>query len=330
MDDVLTSDNIHLSRLKNPPAEVDFSSAVDCTQTLAEQTAGYVANSLARNTRRAYLSDLVQFEAWGGSIPAKDALVAAYLTAHAEKLSAATLTRRIASISKAHAASGFPNPTRSEIVRSTLRGIKRRHGKPQREAKPLLRDELFATLEAMADATLKDVRDRALLLVGFAGAFRRAELVAIDLQAVEFVPLGAVITIERSKTDQIGSGRKVGIPLGQTRHCPVRALETWISRSGYREGAVFRPIDKHGNSAQQRLSSGAVAKIVKCRVAHIGLDPARYSGHSLRAGFVTSAAQANVPSFKIRSQTGHASDAMLNRYIRDGKLFSDNAAAALL
>ena len=256
-------------------------------------------------------------------------MVASYLAAHAETLSVATLVRRLASISKAHEARGVANPVRHELVKATLRGIKRRRGTAQREAKPLLKDDLFAVLDAMGD-TPKDARDRALLLVGFAGGFRRSELVAIDLGAIEFVRQGAIITIPRSKTDQLGAGRKVGIPIGRTRHCPVAALEAWIARAGLTEGAVFRPIDRHGRIEDARLSGEAVSLVIKERVAAAGIDPARYSGHSLRAGLATSAAQAGVSTFKIRAQTGHASDAMLSRYVRDGQLFADNAAGALL
>ena len=328
MADDLTSDNPLLSRPKNAPlAEQIF--AVDCKLDLPDRVAGYVADSLADNTRRAYLSDLAHFEGWGGGVPATDTVVASYLAAHAETLSVATLVRRLASISKAHEAQGVANPIRHELVKSTLRGIKRRRGTAQREAKPLLKDDLFAVLDAMGD-TSKDARDRALLLVGFAGGFRRSELVAIDINAIEFVRQGAIITIRRSKTDQLGAGRKVGIPNGPTRYCPVAALEAWIAKAALTEGAVFRPIDRHGRIEDVRLSGEAVSLVIKERVAAAGLDPARYSGHSLRAGLATSAAQAGVSTFKIRAQTGHASDAMLSRYVRDGQLFTDNAAGALL
>jgi integrase len=325
----LTSDNPYLSRPKTDPFSPSPASAVDCTSCLAEQVAGYVADSLAANTRRAYLSDLAHFEGWGGRIPADDTLVASYLAAHAETLSVATLVRRLSSISKAHAARGLTNPVRAELVRSTLRGIRRRRGSAQREAKPLLKDDLFAVLDAMGD-TLKDARDRALLLIGFAGGFRRSELVAIDIGAVEFVRQGLIVTVQRSKTDQLGTGRKVGIPLGRTRYCPVAALEGWNARAGLSAGPVFHPLSRHGQVIETRLSGEAVSLVIKERVAVAGIDPAGYSGHSLRAGLATSAAQAGVSTFKIKAQTGHASDAMLSRYVRDGELFADNAAGALL
>lgn len=329
MSDVLTRDKAQLSRLTPDSATVGRARAVDCTIAVTEQVAGYVAESLSANSRRAYLSDLAQFGVWGGTIPCGDAVVASYLAAHAEILSAATLVRRLASISKGHAAKGFPTPTRSELVRATLRGIRRRLGSARNEAKPLMRDDLFRILDAMGNG-LSDVRDRALLLVGFAGGFRRSELVAIDVDAVDFVRQGAVITIRRSKTDQTAEGRKVGIPLGRTQHCPVTALATWIARAGITDGPVYRPINRHGCVAGSALSGEAVSLIVKKRLVAACIPVEGYSGHSLRAGLATSAAQAGVSALKIKAQTGHASDTMLNRYIRNGQLFADNAAGALL
>jgi integrase len=188
---------------------------------------------------------------------------------------------------------------------------------------------LFLVLDAMGDG-VKNARDRALLLIGFAGGFRRSELVGLDLADIEHVRQGVVITLRRSKTDQEGAGRKIGIPHGRTRHCPVIALDNWISVSGIVHGPVFRPVDRHGRAATERLSGEAVSLTVKERVAAAGIDPSGFSGHSLRAGFATSATQAGASSTKIRAQTGHASDAMLARYVRDVELFTGNAAGLLL
>jgi integrase len=296
---------------------------------ILDEVAALVEASIANNTRRAYRSDLTHFEAWGGTLPAEPALMASYLAAHAETLSVATLVRRIATISKAHEARGLPNPCRSEIVRATLRGIKRTRGIAQREAKPLLREDLFRVLDFIGDG-VKDVRDRALLLIGFAGGFRRSEIVGLDCDDIERVRQGFIVTLRRSKTDQEGAGRKVGIPFGRTRHCPVLALDGWLAASGLEAGAVFRPVDRHGRVGSERLSGEAVSLIIRERVAAANIDPTGFSGHSLRSGFATSAVQSGVSTLKIRSQTGHASDAMLARYVRDGELFVDNAAGALL
>ncbi len=314
-------------------ARVDATSrAVNCTRTsdsVPDDVAALVEASIADNTRRAYRSDLAHFAAWGGQMPADPALVASYLAAHAETLSVATLVRRIATISKAHEARGLPNPCRSEFVRATLRGIKRTRGVAQRAAKPLLREDLFRVLDTIGEG-MKDTRDRALLLIGFAGGFRRSEIVGLDCDDIERVRQGLIVTLIRSKTDQEGAGRKVGIPFGRTRHCPVLALEQWLAVSGIKTGPVFRPVGRHGHIAAQRLSGEAVSVNVKEQVAMANIDPTGYSGHSLRAGFATSAVQAGVSTLKIRSQTGHASEVMLARYVRDGELFLDNAAGALL
>jgi integrase len=209
-----------------------------------------------------------------------------------------------------------------EVVKATLRGLKRSKGTAQRQ-------DLFVVLEAMG-SRLKDVRDRAVLLLGFAGGFRRCELVGLNYEDVVLVRQGLEITLRRSKTDQTGAGRKIGIPHGRGTRCPVVALEQWLSASGISEGALFKPIDRHQRVGQKRLSGEAVCLVVRERVQEAGINPRGYSGHSLRAGLATSAAQAGVSSWKIRQQTGHASDAMLARYIRDGELFTNNAAGALL
>jgi len=177
---------------------------------------------------------------------------------------------------------------------------------------------------------LKDHRDRALLLIGFAGAFRRSELVGIAVADIERVPQGIVITLPRSKTDQDGQGRKVAIPFGRTRHCPVKALDLWLTEAGICVGPVFRPVTRHDHLGEGALTAEAVSLILRVRLESAGYDPEGFSGHSLRAGLATSAAQAGVPTHRIRAQTGHASDTMLARYIRDGELFTGNAAGAVL
>jgi integrase len=325
---VLTPDNLLLSRPKNAvnPAAGPF--AVDC-KTAPERIADFVRESLAPNTRVAYLADLVHFENWGGRIPAEPETVAAYLATHADALSVATLNRRLAALAKVHRSYGMANPTSSELVKSVLRGLKRVKGTAQRQATPLLKEDLILALDATGDG-LRDLRDRALLLIGFAGGFRRSELVSLHVCDLEPVRQGIVITLRRSKTDQDGAGRKIGIPHARGRWCPVAALGVWLTESGTAEGALFRRIDRHHRIGAKPLSGEAVGLIVRERLQAARIDPEGYSGHSLRAGLATSAAQAGVPSWKIRQQTGHASEAMLARYIRDGELFVDNVAGALL
>lgn len=310
----LTSDNTLLSDPKN---------------CLSEEVRGYVKDAISPNTRRAYKSDLAHFENWGGTIPASKEMVATYLADHATSLAIATLQRRLASISIAHSALGKESPTSSKLVQTTMRGIRKRHGKPQRQAKPLLVEDLFRIMPLLGDG-IKDTRDNALLLIGFGGGFRRSELVGLDVQDIETVRQGLIISISRSKTDQIGEGRKIGIPFARGAYCPVLAIEKWLSRSNIVEGPLFRPVTRHDEIGANRLSNESVSRIVKQHASSVGLDPIHYSGHSLRAGLATSAAQAGVSTIAIRQQTGHKSDAMLNRYVRDGELFNINAARFLL
>ena len=303
--------------------------ALQVSDRSPDLVAQFVRDSLAANTRRAYRFDLQHFEEWGGRIPCDAHVLASYLAENAGRLAVATLVRRVAAITRAHEALNYTSPARSDLVRATLRGIRRQFGVRQQEAKPLLRDDLFRVLDAIGDG-MKDARDRALLLVGFAGGLRRSEIVGLNAADIETVRQGLIIHLRRSKTDQEGAGRKIGIPFGRTRFCPVTALQQWRERSGVTEGPIFRPVDRHGRMAPERLSAEAVSSIIKERVGAAGFDESGYSGHSLRAGFATSAAQAGISSWRIRQQTGHASDAMLSRYIRDGELFIDNAAGALL
>jgi integrase len=198
--------------------------AVTCTLEPGDAVRAYVEAGIAPATRRAYKADLEHFRAWGGDIPTTDIQLAAYLAEQATTLKVATLIRRLAAISIAHKAQRLPSPVSSPLVRATMRGVRREHGTAQRQAAPLLREDLFVVLGDMGDR-LKDLRDRALLLVGFAGGLRRSELAAINLNDFQRVREGIVLTIRRSKTDQDGVGRKIGIPFGRTVHCPVRALE---------------------------------------------------------------------------------------------------------
>jgi integrase len=294
----------------------------DCVRDLIE-------HSVSDNTRISYESDLKHFTAWGGILPASPAMIASYIAAYAGILAVATITRRVATLSKAHQAMGEQNPCHAALIKATLRGLRRKQGTAQKQAKPLLKEQLFAILDPIGDS-VKDVRDRALLLLGFAGGFRRSELVGLDVADIEIVRQGIIITLRHSKTDQEGAGRKIGIPHGLTKHCPVAAVTAWLSRSNITGGPVFSPVTRYGYLQPVRLSGDAVSEVIRERLAAIGINPEGYSGHSLRAGFATSAAQVGVSTLKIRAQTGHASDAMLSRYVRDGELFVGNAASALL
>ena len=193
----LTRDNPHLSRPTMAILKPSEKFAINCNPMVSD----YVRGSISANTRRAYRSDLAHFQEWGGVVPATDEMIAEYLADHAGELSVSTLMRRLASIAKAHAAQGLGNPTRSILVQSTMKGIKRAYTTLQKQAKPLLVTDLITIMASLTDST-KDMRDKALLLVGFAGGFRRSELVAIDYADLEWVRQGVVILIRRSKTDQ--------------------------------------------------------------------------------------------------------------------------------
>ena len=296
--------------------------------TLSLDVSDYLRASLSDNSRRAYRSDLSQFLAWGGTIPASPAMIAGYLAGHAGLHAIATLARRLVSIGKAHTAQGLPSPTDSELVRATLRGIRHTHGSAQRQVAPAIKEDVLLMVAGLGG--IKGVRDRALLLIGFAGAFRRSELVSLTVADIEQAKQGLIVQLRFSKTDQEGRGRKVAIPYARGSVCPVLAYQQWLEVAKITEGAIFRGVNRHGHISDAAITAQAVALVVKERAQAVGLDSAKYAGHSLRSGLVTSAAKLGVSSWKIREQTGHKSDAMLARYIRDANIFVDNAAGAVL
>lgn len=287
----------------------------------------YLQASLSENTRRAYSNDIQHFLQWGGRIPATPECVASYLAIYAEQLSLATLSRRVVAIGKAHTVKRLPSPTHSELVKATLRGIRRIYGCSQRRVKPTLLLDVQRMVKGLL--ATKGLRDKALLLIGFAGAFRRSELVSIHVEDLQFVEEGLVIHLRRSKTDQIGEGREVAIPFVRGKYCPVKATKDWLAHSGIKSGSLFRRIDRYRHVMKQGLTAQSVALIVKQRAEATGLDAQHYSGHSLRAGFVTSAAIRGVSGWKIRQQTRLKSEAVMQRYIRDSHLFTDNAVGMI-
>ena len=283
----------------------------------------YVTAAFAANTLRAYHSDLAHFRAWGGRIPATPASVAKYLASQAGSLSAATLSRRVVAISHAHQQRNLPSPTMHPLVRSTMKGIRRLHRRPVRQVDALRKADVIAMVKhALGD--LQGLRDAALLLLGFAGAFRRSELVGLDVSDLEISEAGTLVHLRHSKTDQEGLGRDVALPRQRGRFCPTRILERWLASSAIEEGPVFRRMLSTGEVSAHRLSAQSVGLIVKRRVGEIGLDAARFSGHSLRAGFVTTAAERGVSTTWIRQQTGHKSDEMTQRYVRRSSMFRNN------
>jgi site-specific recombinase XerD len=292
---------------------------------------GFARAEKAENTRRAYRSDFALFEAWCRAhrvkaLPARPETVAAFIATEAQRTKASTIQRRMAAIRYAHRLSGHTSPTDDERVKATERGIRRTLGTAATQKAPATRETLLAML-AFKDRTIADLRDRALLLIGFAGALRRSELVALDVGDVAITRDGLRILIRRSKTRQ--DGATIAIARGK-RACPVRALRTWLRAAGINRGPLFRRVSKAGRVLPSRLTAQSVALIVKARAAHAGLDAAQFSAHSLRAGFLTSASKRGASIFKMMDVSRHRSVQALKGYIRDRELFADHAGRGML
>jgi site-specific recombinase XerD len=305
-------------------------------EDLAGQAHGFMEAAKAPNSRRAYRSDWRHFESWCrshglASLPAMPETVALYLTALASDHKPATLQRKLTSITKAHQAAGCPTPAsmQNAVVSETFKGIRRSLGTAQPGKEPLLTPDILKMLEVLDDGLL-GCRDRALLLVGFAGGFRRSELVNLDLDDVTETADGLVIRVRRSKTDPEAKGTSVALPYGSTAAtCPVRSYCAWIAASAIQAGPVFRAVDRHGRISEGRMNAGSVARLIKRAAEGAGLDPASYAGHSLRAGFATQAFLNGAAEVSIMRQTRHKSLTTLRKYIRDRSLFRDNPAAKL-
>jgi site-specific recombinase XerD len=304
--------------------------------SVGDPARAYVAASKAPATIRAYRSDLRHFEAWceahaRPSLPAASETVADYIAALADAgISAATITRRLSAISQGHRMAGHESPTQTQLVRMTAAGIRRTLGTAPRQARPILVADLRAMVEALPDS-LRGLRDRALLLVGFTGGLRRSELVGLDVEDVSEEAEGLRIKLKHSKTDQEGAGREIGIVRG--RHPltdPIAALADWREAAGIETGPIFREVDRGDRVGSGRLSDRAVARIVKAAAYRVGLDPLVMSGHSLRSGLATSAAAAGASERMIMRTTGHRSEAMVRRYIRAGSIFTEAASRVLV
>lgn len=311
------------------------SSGLAGRQALVDAARRYAAASKAPNTLRAYRSDLRDFEDWCAgeslrALPAVPTTIALYLTALAQAgAKASTLQRRVSALSQAHQVAGHvPSPTSDPVVRATMAGIRRAHGTAPAQKAALLTAELRQLLASTDPTSLAGARDRALLLVGFAGGFRRSELVSLDVEDLEETQDGLRVQLRRGKTDQEGQGREVGIPRGHNpATCPVRAVVAWRSLARITAGPLFRAVSRHGEVSRERLSDRGVARIVQRSARRAGLDPALYAGHSLRAGLATSAAAGGASERAIMAQTGHRSVTVVRRYIRSGSLFTENAAS---
>ena len=337
-----------------PLAETPLPSPTDLTPELQAEVAAieartdaYQANARAANTRRAYRADWAHFVAWctkfdAQPLPASPQLVARYLSAYAGELSVATLRRRLSAIQFVHKAANVDFDSRHRELRDTWRGIRRTHGVASQGKSPTVTEELRLLIASIDLTRPAGIRDRALLLLGFAGCFRRSELVALDWHHVAEHRDGLIVSLAWSKTDQEGLGQEKGIPYGaHPETCPVRALKDWVLLADITEGPIFRPVNRHNRILTSRLTDKGVARIVKrailaARAAAMAagnqalvntFDPQRYAGHSLRAGFITSAAAAGVATYDIMRQSGHTREDTLRKYIRHATVFRQNAAA---
>jgi integrase len=288
----------------------------------------------SEGTRRAYRSDWRIFLAWCrerrlDSMPAEPTTAARFLSHQATSgKKASTISRRAAAIAYAHKLAGFEPPTNIETVRATVRGIRRSIGcAPVRKA-PATADVIAAMLAHCPD-TLRGKRDAALLALGFAGAFRRSELVALTVDDLVEGPDGYRVTIRQSKTDQEGAGQEIAVPRG-CRIRPVAAVRAWLQAAGITEGFIFRPVAKGGQVLAEALSGHSAAAIVKRHAKLAGLDPADFAGHSLRSGYLTSAAEAGAGVLKMQEQSRHRSLDMLIGYVRRADLFRDHSGSTFL
>ena len=291
-------------------------------KSLELETIKNLKNSKSNNTLRAYQSDYNDFSLFCSkngfqAMPTTSNVIALYITHLSSYSKYSTLKRRIASISALHKMKGHYIDTKHPIIIENLMGIKRTIGSHQKGKKPLLISNIKLLIEVIdksKEKDLKKIRDKALILIGFSGGFRRSELVNIEIEDIEFVSEGVKLFIKRSKTDQSGAGMIKAIPYFENiNFCPVIALKNWIDAIELKKGKIFNISDKN------------VSLIIKKYSNYAGLDSRKYAGHSLRSGFATSAAEAGVEERNIMSMTGHKSTEMVRRYIKEANLFKNNA-----
>jgi site-specific recombinase XerD len=285
-------------------------------------------------TRRAYQTDFAIFGTWCSKrkvadLPATAETVAAFLAFEASRsIRPSTIGRRLAAVRYAHRLAGHESPTNAETVRATLRGIRRTMGTAPIRKAPITAEQVRAMAAAAPD-TLAGLRDRALILLGFAAALRRSELVALNVEDLEETAGGLCIRIARSKTDQEGQGAVIAIVPGAVA-CPIKSIKSWLTAAEITDGPVFRPIVKGGRVTADRLSDKSAVDIIKCYAQRIGLDAKSVGGHSLRAGFLTSAAARGASIFKMMDVSRHKSVDTLRGYVRDAEKFRDHAGTGLL
>ena len=292
----------------------------------------YIDAATSDNTRRTYQAAIRHFENWGGLLPANEAMVIRYLLDHADSLKPSTLSLRLTALRQWHRLQKFTDPTDGADIRKTMKGIERVHGKPKRKAKVFSLEHLGLMITGGNGAEhLKDTRDRALLLVGFFGAFRRSELVALEVEHLDWVTEGVTIMLPRSKTDQTGEGKTKSLPRSEDPLCAVSALQQWLELSEIKSGPVFRGITRWNKLKPKALTPASVNLILKFAATQAGLDfVPDLSSHSLRRSLATGAHRSGASFESIKRQGGWSHDATVWGYIEEAQQFEDNAVTKLL
>lgn len=302
------------------------------SEGLSDKSMNSLSVTKANHTIDAYESDWNDFCDWcryhhQTSYPAKPETIVNYINDLADYAKASTIRRRISAISENYNASGdhVENPCRAWIVKEALIGLTRLKGTVQKGKTPIYWEEIEEMIHRMDLSSLQALRDRAVLLLGFMGAFRRSELAGLDVEDIRKYPQGIVVTIRHSKTDQTSAGQQIGIPyLSHSSMDCIHALQEWLTAAGITSGPLFRSFLKNGKVSSRRLSDKSINLVVKKYAASIGLNPEMYGAHSLRHGFATYAALQGVEERLIMKQTRHRSVEMVRRYINEADLFTNN------
>ena len=302
---------------------------------LEKETILNLAHSKAPNTIRAYQSDFNDFRLFCSKngfrpLPSDPKVVSLYLTyLSTNEAKMSTLKRRLVSIGVIHKLKGYYLDTKNPVIIENIMGIKRRKGSVQKSKKPILINSLkkiINVIDQQKKEEIKKLRDRSIILIGFSGGFRRNEIVSLDYDDLDFVPEGLKISLRRSKTDQFGEGFTKALPyFDNSQYCPVVSLKNLLDLSKINSGPIFRRFSKGSKLSKKRLSDQTVALLIKEYLNLAGIDSKNYSGHSLRSGFATSAAESGVEERSIMAMTGHKSTEMVRRYIKEANLFKNNA-----
>ncbi len=303
-------------------------------KVLHEATLENLKSSKSNNTLRAYKSDFKDFGSFCSrhglsSLPTEPKIVSLYLTHLSKSSKISTLRRRLVSISMVHKFRGHYLDTKHPIIVENLMGIRRTKGSIQKGKKPLLINHLKQIINSINEqnsSKTKKLRDKALILIGFGGGFRRTELISIDYEDLEFVPEGLKIIVRKSKTDQFGEGMTKGLPyFDDKNYCPVVNLRDWLEISNIKSGPIFRRFSKGSVLTDNRLTDQSVVLLIKEYLRLAGIENKNFAGHSLRSGFATVAADSGADERSIMAMTGHKTTQMVRRYIREANLFKNNA-----